>query len=226
MDHTGIIPSMEETLFKPCVEGMDEILVEIADIGLDHALDGGLLQGIPVLSTIAALCKTGLNIRERNLIRQTAIFITSFNDKTIDSEKLTSYRKALESNPKKAEKELGRVVLLLNQSLEEKRSQVLGHFYNSYVRGAISWDKFVELSEVNSRMFMDDYKVLNTIYSTPIKDDADVSDDQMYHIQRLESLGVMLENKIRLVDGSSISYPDTDDRFVVSTLGKTFMNLM
>lgn len=29
MDHTGIIPSMEETLFKPCVEGMDEILVEI-----------------------------------------------------------------------------------------------------------------------------------------------------------------------------------------------------
>lgn len=122
MDHTGIIPSMEESLFKPCVEGMDEILVEIADIGLDHVLDGGLLQGIPVLSTIAALCKTGLNIRERNLIRQTAIFITGFNDKTIDPDKLTSYRKALESSPKKAEKELGRVVLLLNQSLEEKRS--------------------------------------------------------------------------------------------------------
>jgi len=70
---------MKETLFNPAVSNMGDILIDIAELGLDSILDNNMLRDIPVLGTIVALCNTGTNLRERNLIRQTAIFITSFN---------------------------------------------------------------------------------------------------------------------------------------------------
>jgi hypothetical protein len=223
---TNLIPSMKETLFNPAVSNMGDILIDIAELGLDSILDNNMLRDIPVLGTIVALCNTGTNLRERNLIRQTAIFITSFNNRSIDSIKLNTYRKKLEENPKKMEKELGRVILLLDRTLEEKQAQNLGNFYSSYVKGAISWEKFVELTEVNERIFVADIDELKSIGNCSISQSEEISDARMYQIQRLESLGLVTENTYRLHSGNILEYSGTDDRFVLTPLGKTFYNLM
>ena len=57
---------------------------------------------------------------------------------------------------------------------------------HKYVNGKMGWDKFCELSEVNERMFVSDYKIL-------------LSDEKMqytngnYIISRLIALGIMLK---------------------------------
>ena len=223
---TNIIPSMKDTLFNPVSSNMGDSLVEIAELGLDSVIQDCMLKDIPVLSIIASLCKTGVNLCERNLIRQTAIFISSFNAGTIPPDKLASYRNELESNPKKAEKKLGRVILLLDRILERHQAKVLGHFYSSYIKGSLSWDKFVEVSEVNLRMFMSDYAELGTVFQTPVKQADEVSNRRMYRIQRLESLGLVMENRYRMHSGTILTYLDTDDRFVTTPLGSTFASLM
>ncbi len=223
---TGIVPSFKETLLDPAVSNMGDVLTDIAELGLDAVLQDGLLKDIPVFGTIAALCKTGVNLRERNLIRQTALFISSFNQGTIAEDKLSAYRQELERDQKKAEKELGRVILLLDRMLEEKQAKMLGRFYSSYVNGSISWDKFVELSEVNARMFLNDYAELDGLARKPIKQDEEVSDKRMYVIQRLESLGLVTEHRSRLYNGNKLTMPETDDRFVTTPLGGTFFSLM
>lgn len=223
---TGIVPSFKETLLDPAISNMGEALTDIAELGLDAVLQDGLLKDIPVFGTIAALCKTGLNLRERNFIRQTASFILSFNQDTISEDKLCAYRQELEKNPKKAEKELGRVILLLDRLLEEKQAKTLGGFYRSYVNDSISWEKFVELSEVNDRMFFGDYAELDSIARKPIKQDEEVSEKRMYIIQRLESLGLVTENRSRLYSGNILTMPETDNRFVTTPLGGTFFSLM
>lgn len=223
---SNIIPSMKDTLFNPVSENMKDSLIEIAELGLDAVLRDGVLKDIPILGTIAVFCKTGVALQERNLIRQTAVFITSFNDGTISQEKLIEYRQALESNPKKAEKELGRVMLLLERILEEKQSHILGRFYNAYVRGALTWGKFVELSEVNLRMFLSDYKELESINRKPIEQREDVSDRRLYKIQRLESLGLVMENSTRLFEGNTLSYSNSEYRFNTTPLGGTFVSMM
>ena len=157
---SNLIPSMKETLFDPVASNMDEALGEIAEVSLDAILEDGILKEIPVFGTVLALCKTGLNLREKNFIKQTAQFITEFNKGCIDQEKYKQYKKSLENDPKKAEKELGRVILLLDRMIEDTQSKVLGAFYRGYVAGEIKWEKFCELSEVNSRMFIIDYSLL------------------------------------------------------------------
>ena len=222
---TNIIPSLKETLFYPITTNLNDSLMEITEIGIDALLEDGMLKSIPVLGTIAALCKTGLNLRERNLIRQTAVFIMSFNDEKIDQKKLDAYREALK-DPKKAEKELGRVILLLDRFLEEKQSELLGRFYRTYVAGGIKWEKFIELSETIERMMVSDYEELISIARKPIKAIESIPDRRMYRIQRLQSLGLVMENKAQVIDGSTILSSGTDDRFVLSPFGRTFFGLI
>ena len=103
---------------------------------------------------------------------------------------------------------------------------MLGHFYSAYIKGAISWTKFVELAEVNSRMFINDYYELDSICRVPIQQDEQVSESRLYKIQRLESLGLVKEYRARLYGGNILSMEDTNDRFVATPLGRTVFSLM
>lgn len=190
---TNLIPSMKQTLFD---SDAADILLDYAEIGLDAVLDDGILKDIPVIGTIVSFCKIGLNLRERNLIKQLETFIQSFNRGTIDPKKLDDYRKTLD-DPKKAENELGRVILLLDRTLEKQRAQFLGQFYRAYVAGDIKWDMFVELSEINDLMTVIDYTFLrgvNLVEIGEIAEDAVVSANSECRYQRLISYGIITEN--------------------------------
>ena len=152
-----LVPALKDTLFSPTYE----IVAEYAEIGIDALLENEVLKEIPVVGTLSSLCKVGYNLHERNLIKQTLAFITEFNSSSISQEKLDEHREKLEENPKEAEKELSRVLIILGKQVEQIQSQVLGSFYAAYIKGAISWEKFCELSEANRRMFISDYQILD-----------------------------------------------------------------
>lgn len=124
-----LVPALKDTLFSPTYE----IVAEYAEIGIDALLDNEVLKGIPVVSTLSSICKIGYNLHERNLIKQTLAFITEFNSGSISQGKLNEHREKLEANPKEAEKELGRVLIILGNQVEQIQSQVLGSFYAAYV---------------------------------------------------------------------------------------------
>ena len=200
-----LVPALKNTLFS----STHEVVSEYVELGIDALLESEVLKGIPVVNTIAAICKTGYNLRERNLIKQTLTFISEFNSGSIPQEKLDEHRKKLDADPKEAEKELSRVLIILGNQIDEIQSKVLGSFYASYVKGAISWEKFCELTEANRRMFVSDYALL---FEAAIK------------VDRLISLG-LLQNQNRL--GGNVwmeitDNPDKQNDIIVTSLGMTF----
>lgn len=126
-----LVPALKDTLFSPTYE----IVAEYAEIGIDALLDNEVLKGIPVVSTLSSICKIGYNLHERNLIKQTLAFITEFNSGSISQGKLNEHREKLEANPKEAEKELGRVLIILGNQVEQIQSQVLNEarFSNIFI---------------------------------------------------------------------------------------------
>ena len=110
-----LVPALKDTLFSPTYE----IVAEYAEIGIDALLDNEVLKGIPVVSTLSSICKIGYNLHERNLIKQTLAFITEFNSGSISQGKLNEHREKLEANPKEAEKELGRVLIILGGNVKK-----------------------------------------------------------------------------------------------------------
>lgn len=212
-----LIPSFKDSLFSPTYE----IVAEYAEIGIDALLDSDVLKGIPVVGTLSAICKVGYNIHERNLLKQTLRFIIEFNSGTLSQEKIDEYRYELENNYKKAEKELGRVLILLGNHIEQMQSQVLGSFFKSYVNGAISWGKFCELTEANRRIFVSDYQIL---IEAAKQGGINLKGRELYQIDRLISLG-LLQYKNRLGGVETIElgkpYIRTYD-VIITTFGKTF----
>ena len=216
-DMNELVPALKDTLFAPTYE----IVAEYAEIGIDSLLESDALKGIPVVGTLAAICKVGYNIHERNLIKQTLNFIVGFNAGTLSQEKIDKHRNELENDPSKAEKELGRVLIILGNHIENIQSQVLGSFYSAYVKGAISWDKFCELSEANRRMFVNDYHILREAARSG---GININDRELYQVDRLISLG-LLQNKNRLGGTLIIDFDEPQEEIhdiIITSFGKTF----
>lgn len=212
-----LVPALRDTLFVPTYE----IVAEYAEIGIDALLDSDALKSIPVVGTLSAICKVGYNIHERNLIKQTLGFIVGFNSGTLSQEKIDKHRYDLENNPTKAEKELGRVLIVLGNHIEDIQSQVLGSFYRTYVNGAISWKKFCELSEANRRMFVSDYPILR---ETAQYGGIDINGKELYQLDRLISLG-LLQNKNRLGGTEIIDFDKEQEKsydMIITSFGRTF----
>lgn len=214
----NLIPSMKSTLF----DSSFEIASEYAELTIDTIFDSDILKSIPIIKTLTSICKTGYNIHERNLLKQTINFIIGFSSNTISQEKIDKYRVELENNPKKASKELNNVIVILSNYFENMKSQVLGSFYNLYVRGNVSWEKFCELSEANSRIFVSDYNIL---YEVSQVGGIDIDGKELYQVERLISLGLLQKSNrlggVQIIDLDNPSQRTHD--VIITSFGETFI---
>lgn len=213
-----IVPAFETTLFDST---LSDACVDMAELGIDSLLDDGIFKSVPIVSVLIGLGKTAQNLHDRNLLKQTIKFINTFNEKTISPGKLEKHKEKLKSNPKFAEEELGRVLITLNSNVDIKKSEILAKFYRAYVDEQISWDDFCELSEVTSRLFLSDIKLLFAVYNKQIQDTSQCS---AYQAERLIAVG-LLNSATKSVYISSGSGSETQKYINTSTLGYTFCDL-
>ena len=199
---------------------------DLAEIAIDSVLKDGALKDVPIVGAIVGFCKLGISIRERNLLKQTLEFINSFNAGAIDPIRLEKYRDEIRSNPKKTEKELGRCLLIMSSTIEDVHSRLLGHLFNSYVRGSISWDKFVELSDATQRLFVEDIRHLKEIDRNP-QEYVGVKKGNAYNYFRLQSIGFLTSGTGVFdldEDSSDSGGVDLDANvFTISPFGRTFI---
>lgn len=124
-----IIPSFEVSLFEPTFSSA----IDYLELGIDSIIENESIQGIPVVSTVFGIGKTVYNLRERNLLKQTLNFIKEFNQGEMKQEKIEKYRNTIKTNLGKAEKELGRVLIILDRTIDEIKTKMLAKAYKKYV---------------------------------------------------------------------------------------------
>ena len=183
----NLVPAFKESIFN---ESLADTVTDIAEIGIDSILSEGLLKDLPIFSVLIGSVRTVRSIQERNMLRNTAIFLDTINSKKIETEKLNQYKAKLQDE-KVAEKELGRVLILLNQYVDNIKSRTLGVLFWKYVNGEYTWDKFCELSDIVSRMFINDLEYIGEIAKSPEKKKQYHIHGIPYNIKRLESLGLL-----------------------------------
>jgi hypothetical protein len=176
----NLVPDLKNTLFN---DNVKDIALDFSEMGIDAAINNDILAEVPIAKSIVAFCKTGAAIRDRNLLKQTLKFIDEFRKNTISSEKVEAYKRKMD-NSKFAEKELSRVIYLLDCNIDTIKSGVLARMYASYIDGNINWSVFCELSDLNSRVFITDYKALVAM------DECDIDH---YIVERLIGYGLMME---------------------------------
>ena len=109
----------------------------------------------------------------------------------------------------------------MGKQVEQIQFQVLGSFYAAYIKDAISWEKFCELSEANRRMFISDYQIL---FEATNNNGLKIQNRELYQVDRLISLG-LLQNQNWLGGNVWIKMmenPEEQNDIIVTSFGKTF----
>lgn len=181
-----IVPEFNDSL----VIDSSDIVGDYLELGIDSILENDSLKEIPIIKTFISVGKITKSIRERNLIKNLAIFINELNSGKINKEKLSRHKEELRKNPKKAEKELGRILIILEQTIDNIKSSILGKLYKSYINQEIDWDIFIEFSEITNRLFMFDINILKVMWSQAYNTYIEQKDDN-FRIERMYSLGII-----------------------------------
>lgn len=195
-----IINPFKESLFDTSFQ---EFLGNVVELGIDSILEDGLLKDMPIVGTIVGLANFAVNIHDRCLLKQTLIFIQEFN-KNAESEEvkkyIKKYEREIDEDPQKAEKELGRVMVILNRIIDDTKTRILSKLYLSYIKKNLEWSEFCDLSEVTEKIFTTDISVLKDIYSNS----PDFDENKLHNYQRLVSVG-LLKNDSKFNSGTSLS---------------------
>lgn len=179
-----LIEDFKESLF----ENSEELVGDYTELGIDSFINDGVLKDIPIVKTIVSVLKIGKNVHDRNLLKQSLNFIKEFNNGNIDEEKLQNYKIEIEKNTKKCEKELERVLLLLNNFIDVQKSIILAKLFRAYINEQINWNEFCEFSDITDRLFMEDIRILKHFKEN--KELKGQWEDQ-FRVERIYSLGIL-----------------------------------
>ena len=182
-----LIPAFRQSIFN---DSLANGVANIAEVGIDSIMSDGLLKDIPIVNLLLNASRTFKAIHERNLLKNTALFLDAVNSQKIDDKKVQAYKKKL-LNEKTAERELGRVIVLLDQYVDNIKAQMLGRLFCQYIDRDYSWDKFCELSDILNRLFLDDMPFLYSIFGSDGRQAIYHIYKIPYNIKRLESIGLV-----------------------------------
>lgn len=213
----GLINDFEKSIFDESAE----VVGEYIELGIDSLLNEADLKEIPIVNTIVGVLKVGKNVHDRNLLKQTLIFINEFNTNRINKDKLEEYKERIENNPKKCEKELGRVLLLLNNFIDQEKSIILAKLFKSYINEKINWNEFCEYSEITNRMFIQDLKLLKLIYEKKI---IDYEKGNNFRVERLQAIGVVGINPKSLFSFGEQEIKE--NRVSINGIGKRYVEII
>ena len=217
-----LVENFEKSLFNDS----KDIIEDYLEIGIDSIIDGGILKEIPIVKTIVGVLKVGKNVHDRNLLKQTLVFINEFNRNEIRQDKIEEYKKRIENDSKKCEDELGRIILLLNNFIDREKSIMLSKVFKDYVGQLLNWNEFCEYSEIINRLFIQDFSFLQEVYLGRISDTTNRSD--IYKVERLNSLGIIgmtfKSSTISTING--VMSNRQDSYLTMNNNGKKFMNIV
>ena len=182
-----LIPAFRQSIFN---DSLADGVANIAEVGIDSIMSDGLLKDIPIVNLLLNASRTFKAIHERNLLKNTALFLDAVNSQKIDDKKVQAYKKKL-LNEKTAERELGRVIVLLDQYVDNIKAQMLGRLFCQYIDRDYSWDKFCELFDILNRLFLDDMPFLYSIFGSDGRQAIYHIYKIPYNIKRLESIGLV-----------------------------------
>ena len=210
----NIINQIEEDIFK---EPLGDLVIDYLDIGLDAVTDSEIIDCIPVVKTIATICKTGISIKERFFAKKMLIFASEIRKGDVSEEKFELRRKALANNEKWIKKEIEDIIIYIDRYDRAEKAQMHAILYRGYINNKISNDKYLNMLAVIEEWHKADNGLLEKLYEIHKKNEFNSRDyvimTDSASAQRIEALGI-LHIKREVVDLEEEFGPaESDDEY-------------
>ncbi|SHJ12957.1 hypothetical protein [Clostridium magnum] len=151
--------SLTESFSKELIKESQDPVLDIAEIGLDSIFDSKLIDEVPVLKSIAAVCKIGLNIRDRYFANKILSFINEFKKNKLDEKKYNEFKTKMENQDYKS-KVTETIIVRLDALDDINKTIIIAKLVSAFINKKISWEEFLEFSNVGNYLVKEDYETL------------------------------------------------------------------
>ena len=136
-----------------------DALGDFVETNIDGIIENEIIDAIPIVKTVKLFIKGSMAFRERHFLKNTLYFLRELKKKTITKEKVEAYRNKIKNN-RCFESELERVMFLIDKQSEVEKNNLYWKLYSEAINLNISYDDFVDYSELVDRIFLSDINVL------------------------------------------------------------------
>ncbi len=139
----NIQDSFNSTLIDPNLQNLS---INLAEVGIDSILNDGLLKEIPIVSTISNLLKIGANIHDRLFLEKVLSFLSQLKDVSADKRK-----KVIEDidNSKKFRIKVGKKLLYIIDTCEDyEMTELVSIVFKAYIEEKITYNEFLKTASV------------------------------------------------------------------------------
>ncbi len=180
--------SLVESFDNSISENIEDIALDVFEMGIDTMLDDEVFKNVPFLSVVYGAYKIGRTVKERHYVKQLANFIYNFNIGIIDTQMRDRIKAKLNKDKKTSKKELEYILLIIDSFISKDNSAMIAKLYLAYSEQKITWLEFTKYAEAIRRFFPGDYEALKSNWKYDIYENRN-SDD----IFRLVGLGLVAE---------------------------------
>ena len=132
MDINELEVSLVETLLD---SDLANIGTDLGEITVDSALEEGVLKDIPVISTLRALWKTSVAVRDELFLKKLVQFLAGLHDIPPHERKKMIDR--LENDDSYAQKVGEHIIILLDRLDNMRKPALLAKAFRAYIKGEI-----------------------------------------------------------------------------------------
>lgn len=189
----------------------DELLALVKDVA----------QDMPGVNWLFNAYRWHTNVEARRFGNRFKAFLVELKKGTVTLEETEKHVKKYEADSTLRAKENEYILRALDDYEEDIKATILARFVIAYYRGTIHQDMFFEMLEINRRMFISDYSIVNSLGEKSIMIGECVVPTVRHNLNRLVGLGLVEETKLNTFsDGGPIPH------FSLSDTGKIFVNTM
>lgn len=134
-----------EHVSNEIIETTIDLATDYAELSLDE-LVGDAFSEVPIIKTLLAVGKIGLNIKERHFVKKLLIFLKEFHSGNVDENKLREFREKFDTNTKYRNKVTEHIVVFNDSFLQIEKSKIFAKLLRAHINGEYDWKYFTHLS--------------------------------------------------------------------------------
>lgn len=153
--------SLTDSMSSSIKSEVADLVSNVGEVGIDAALNDGVIQDMPFISTAISVFKIGRTIRERSLIEKLYRFVKEMNAGCVDEFERERRAEYFKHNRKKRSEELNYLVTVLDRYINPYRADWLSRVYLNYLENNITWNSVLIYSECIDKIILEDLYYLN-----------------------------------------------------------------
>lgn len=214
---------IENSIKNELINPLGGVSINIGEIALDSVLEDSVLKEIPIIGTIASICKVGMNIKDRYFAKKILRFLEAVKNKGTDDEFYNDFREKMKDK-EYAQKIVERIVIIIDDMKEETSAVYLAALFRAYIDKYITFTEFKRFSH-----YIDEYEYLDfeflRMLDNRIMQEVDFAEENTTtnesHTFRFIQLGYVT---VKNVYGFTYGKSEVKSIYSITEIGTKFLN--